>query len=118
VAAELVRNPHRQTRSTTNTGRVFGLQPAAVRDAARKGVFDYVMVGSRMYILVPSIEQKLGGKPLIDVERELGLIDPPPPDPGRRDPRAARDVRPRAAARTTVEPVRRRPRTAAEPIAG
>ena len=73
-------NPHRQTRTTTLAGKVLGLTARGVREAAAGGDLDYIMVGSRMYVTVPSIERKLGGRSVVEVERGLNTahqVEPP-----------------------------------------
>lgn len=64
------RDPLRQTRTTTEVGRIFGWPQHAVRQAAREGQFEYIMIGNRMYLLVTSIEKKIG-RPLAEIEQQL-----------------------------------------------
>ena len=69
-------DPHRQTRTTSQAARVLGLTVKGTREAALAGEFDYVMQGTRMYLLVPSIERKLGGRSLVEIEQQMAAVAP------------------------------------------
>ena len=64
-------DPFRQTRTTSQAARILGLTIKGTRCAALAGEFEYVMQGSRMYLLVPSIERKLGGRSLVEIEQQM-----------------------------------------------
>jgi hypothetical protein len=62
------------TRTTTQAARVLGLPVRSVRAAAKAGEFDFVMAGTRMYLLVPSIEKRLDGRSLSELEQQQRTV--------------------------------------------
>lgn len=64
-------DPNRMTRTTTQASLVLGMPVRSVRTAAKDGEFDFIMVGTRMYLLVPSIEKRLGGRSLAELEQQI-----------------------------------------------